>query len=258
MTESAVVRWEELENFEVVVARVTQMARAEPWNEALEYRIAAEVGRAWSDGHRRVLKIWAGEKERAKALEAEAKLKAAPEPKPEKALEAGAEAEAAAWARLRRRKLAPEGAVSSGPEMQSEAAAQPIEIKKILDLDPAPASSLRIPDAPKPPEDATELERLTYPHGLLGHVVQYIVDTAQLPDRRMALAGALSVCAKALDRKVTGPRDNSVVLWTVLLSETGRASNTFSVASERSFERSTWKMFLRLAALPRCNRSKSC
>jgi hypothetical protein len=77
------------------------------------------------------------------------------------------------------------------------------------------------PDAPTAPPDATDLERLTYPHGLLGHVVQYIVDTAQLPDRWMALAGALSACAKGLDRKVIGPGGNSVVLWVVLIAETG-------------------------------------
>ena len=79
----------------------------------------------------------------------------------------------------------------------------------------------KLPEAPKAPPDATDLERLTYPHGLLGHVVQYIVDTAQLPDRWMALAGALSACAKGLDRKVIGPGGNSVVLWVVLIAETG-------------------------------------
>ena len=93
---------------------------------------------------------------------------------------------------------------------------------KAPEADPANGPKAKAwPDTPQPPDGATELEKLTYPHGLLGHVVQYIVDTAQLPDRWMALAGALSVCAKALDRKVIGPRDNSVVLWTVLLSETG-------------------------------------
>src|SRR5262249_38754549 len=63
--------------------------------------------------------------------------------------------------------------------------------------------------------------RLTYPRGLLGHVVQYIYSTAQLPDRFMALAGALSACGKCLDRKVLGPTGNSTILYILLIAETG-------------------------------------
>ena len=81
------------------------------------------------------------------------------------------------------------------------------------------------PEAPLPPPNATALERLTYPRGLLGHVVQYMDDTNDLPDRWMALAGALSVCGKALDRKVLGPRQNSVVLFILILAESGAGKN---------------------------------
>ena len=77
------------------------------------------------------------------------------------------------------------------------------------------------PDAPEPPTGATDLERLTYPRGLLGHVVEYIYSTAQLPDRFMALAGALSACGKCLDRKVLGPTGNSTILYILLIAETG-------------------------------------
>ncbi len=77
------------------------------------------------------------------------------------------------------------------------------------------------PEPPTAPDNAFGFERLTYPRGLLGHVVQYIVDTAALPDRRMALAGALSACAKGLDRKVIGPTGNSTILFVVLIAETG-------------------------------------
>jgi hypothetical protein len=79
--------------------------------------------------------------------------------------------------------------------------------------------------APLPPEGATALEQLTYPRGLVGHVMEYMLDTNALPDRWMALAGALSVCAKALDRKVLGPRDNSVVLFILILAESGAGKN---------------------------------
>jgi hypothetical protein len=62
---------------------------------------------------------------------------------------------------------------------------------------------------------------LLYQVGLLGHVVQYIIDTAALPDRKMAMAAALSACAKALDRKVVGPTGNSTILFTLVIAETG-------------------------------------
>jgi hypothetical protein len=77
------------------------------------------------------------------------------------------------------------------------------------------------PDAPTPPANATALERLTYPAGLLGHVVEYIRATAALPDRFMALAGALSALGKCLDRKVLGPTGNSTILFILLIAETG-------------------------------------
>jgi hypothetical protein len=77
------------------------------------------------------------------------------------------------------------------------------------------------PEPPKPPPGATELERLTYPPGLLGHVVQYIYETDRLPDRLMALAGALLACSKALDRRVIGPGGISVLLWLLIIAESG-------------------------------------
>jgi hypothetical protein len=78
-----------------------------------------------------------------------------------------------------------------------------------------------IPPAPLPPPDATEAEALTYPRGLVGHIVQYMVDTAELPDRSMALCGALLVCALAIARKVLGPNNNAVALLTILIAESG-------------------------------------
>jgi hypothetical protein len=79
--------------------------------------------------------------------------------------------------------------------------------------------------APLPPETATKLEALTYPRGLVGHVMEYMLDTNALPDRWMALAGALSVCGKCLDRKVLGPRENSIVLFILILAESGAGKN---------------------------------
>jgi hypothetical protein len=75
------------------------------------------------------------------------------------------------------------------------------------------------PEAPLPPKGATALERLTYPRGLLGHAVQYIYDTMNLPDRTMALAGALSACGKGIDRKVIGPTGNGTVLFNLVIGD---------------------------------------
>jgi hypothetical protein len=94
---------------------------------------------------------------------------------------------------------------------------EPAETRKAAPL----AKAKAWPEPPLPPPEATGLDRLTYPRGLLGHVTQYIIDTAGLPDRTMALAGALSACAKALDRKVIGPTGNSTVLFNLLIAETG-------------------------------------
>ena len=68
---------------------------------------------------------------------------------------------------------------------------------------------------------STNHERLFYPRGLLGHAVQYVMDTAGLPDRKLALAVALSACAKGIDRKVIGPSGNSTILFTLVIAETG-------------------------------------
>jgi len=92
------------------------------------------------------------------------------------------------------------------------------------------------PEAPLPPADATGFERLLYPRGLLGHAVQYVMDTAALPDRKPALAVSLSACAKGIDRKVLGPSDNSTVLFSVVIAETG-AGKHHGISCSRSLLR---------------------
>jgi hypothetical protein len=87
--------------------------------------------------------------------------------------------------------------------------------------EPEGPTSAAWPEAPLPPAGATDLERLTYPRGLLGHAVQYIYDTARYPDRWLALAGALCALGKGIDRKVLGPSDNSIILYLLILAESG-------------------------------------
>jgi len=104
-------------------------------------------------------------------------------------------------------------------EEQEAAKATPSRIEK------AKSKPSKWPEAPLPPPDATALERLTYPRGLLGHVVQYMYDTAGLPDRFLALAGALSALGKCCDRKVLGPTGNSTILFLLVIAETGAGKN---------------------------------
>ena len=104
-------------------------------------------------------------------------------------------------------------------EEQEAAKATPSRIEK------AKSKPSKWPEAPLPPPEATALERLTYPRGLLGHVVQYMYDTAGLPDRFLALAGALSALGKCCDRKVLGPTGNSTILFILVIAETGAGKN---------------------------------
>jgi hypothetical protein len=76
------------------------------------------------------------------------------------------------------------------------------------------------PDAPKAPDGVSAEERLLYPPGLLGHVMQHIIDTDMYPDRRMALWAALCALSKALDRKIIGPTGTTTLLYLILLAAT--------------------------------------
>jgi hypothetical protein len=79
----------------------------------------------------------------------------------------------------------------------------------------------KMPEPPKAPADATPLERLTYPPGLLGHAVDHAFRCTDLPDRQLALWGALTGMAKILDRRVIGPTGSSTVLYNLLLAASG-------------------------------------
>ena len=91
----------------------------------------------------------------------------------------------------------------------------------VLDKGPTIRWPKEWPEPPLPPPSAQGFERLLYPPGLLGHAVQFVMDTAGLPDRKLALAVALSACAKGIDRKVIGPSGNSTILFTLVIAETG-------------------------------------
>jgi Protein of unknown function (DUF3987) len=78
------------------------------------------------------------------------------------------------------------------------------------------------------PEQATEagapaasIKQLTYVPGLLGELIEWNVRTARYPSRVMALAAAIAVVGKLLDRKVAGPTMSGTHLYTVVLAPTG-------------------------------------
>ena len=86
----------------------------------------------------------------------------------------------------------------------------------------------KLPEAPKPPADATELERLTYPPGLLGHAIDHAFHCTPYPDRQLALWGSLAGMGKILDRKVISPIGGSTVAYNLLLAATG-AGKEFAI-----------------------------
>ena len=90
---------------------------------------------------------------------------------------------------------------------------------------PAPSPFLKgfeeMPTAPSPPPGATAVERLTYPPGLLGHATDRAFHSTDLPDRQIALWGAMVGLAKILDRRLIGPTGSSSVLYNLLVAATG-------------------------------------
>src|SRR5262245_26744043 len=71
------------------------------------------------------------------------------------------------------------------------------------------------------PADAASMEQLTYVPGLLGELIEWNVRTARYPSRVMALAAAIAVVGKLLDRKIAGPTMSATHLYTVVLAPTG-------------------------------------
>jgi len=148
-----------------------------------------------------------------------------PEAKPFKRRKLDDEPDAGSAARIDKLKEV----VAAIPKRRPEPEEEPEEEPEPID-EPAPepepepeeeAARGPWPEPPKPPKDASDYERLLYPPGLLGHVVQYIYDTDPLPDRTMALAAALTIAGKSLDRKIVGPTGNSIILYNLILAETG-------------------------------------
>ena len=86
----------------------------------------------------------------------------------------------------------------------------------------------KLPEPPKPPPGATELERLTYPPGLLGHATDHAFHCTPYPDRQLALWGSLAGMGKILDRKVISPIGGSTVAYNLLLAATG-AGKEFAI-----------------------------
>ena len=95
------------------------------------------------------------------------------------------------------------------------------------------------PEPPKPPPGATDLERLCYPPGLLGHATDHAYRCTDLPDRQLALWGAKAGLGKIVDRKLITPRGGATTAYDLLLAATGAGKERamqFSLLLLRSAE----------------------
>ena len=104
----------------------------------------------------------------------------------------------------------------------------------------------KLPEAPKAPPGATELERLTYPPGLLGHATDHAFRSTDLPDRQLALWGAKAGLGKIVDRRLITPKDGSTTSFDLLLAATGAGKEPamqFSLLLLRSAGKGYEKLF---------------
>lgn len=112
-----------------------------------------------------------------------------------------------------------EASAKADAELAAEVAKPTVITKPVLS--PLLPGFEKLPEAPKPPSGATELERLTYPPGLLGHATNHAFHSTDLPDRQLALWGAKAGLGKILDRKLITPKNGSTVAYDLLLAATG-------------------------------------
>ncbi len=75
-------------------------------------------------------------------------------------------------------------------------------------------------------EDVRPVEKQTaapmkFPPGLVGHIAQWIVDTARRPQPELALGAALAIVGTAAGRQYAGPTKSGTHLYILCLAETG-------------------------------------
>ncbi len=76
--------------------------------------------------------------------------------------------------------------------------------------------------AEKSAADSNELpDRLTKPAGLLGDIVNWIENSAQRPNRVLALGAAITVAGTLMGRRVAGPTTSGTHLYVVMLAPSG-------------------------------------
>lgn len=131
--------------------------------------------------------------------------------------------------------IAFEKAKAKPPPVEPKDEAEPEPKPKAADAEPVAAPAVvtkpalspflpgfeKLPEPPKPPPGATDLERLCYPPGLLGHATDHAFHCTDLPDRQLALWGAKAGLGKILDRKLITPKNGSTTSYDLLLADTG-------------------------------------
>jgi hypothetical protein len=68
---------------------------------------------------------------------------------------------------------------------------------------------------------ASELEKLTFVPGVVGDIVDWIVQGARRPNRAMALAVATAVVGTLVGRRIEGPTGSATHLYIIILAPTG-------------------------------------
>ncbi len=69
-------------------------------------------------------------------------------------------------------------------------------------------------------EYAKEIERLTHCPGLVGAIINWIVDTARRPSRVLALGAAVTLIGTMVGRRIAGPTGSATYLYVIGIAPT--------------------------------------
>jgi hypothetical protein len=108
-----------------------------------------------------------------------------------------------------------EDALRSGEEMIQDKIARASTRESSLDDEDADDAPL----SPAPVADRDELpDHLTHPPGVLGKIIDYIVDSAQRPNRIIATGASIAVLATVIGRRVAGPTKSGTHIYCAALA----------------------------------------
>lgn len=110
----------------------------------------------------------------------------------------------------------------SGPARKEPPPADPVSLSPMVIPTHDPETGEIHEDAPGPSGLPDELpDHLTRVPGLLGEVVEWIVDGARRPNRVLALGAALTIVGTAIGQAIAGPTGSATHLYVVALAPSG-------------------------------------